>query len=97
MQRVENKKFKDIVLEIVAKIPRGSVLTYKEVAEMAGSQRASRAVGNIIKKNYNPSIPCHRVVKSDGNVGEYNRGQENKIKILKKEGVIIKNKKIYNK
>lgn len=70
------------------KIPKGKVLTYKEVAKLAGSPRAYRAVGNILNKNYDKSIPCHRVVRSDGKAGGYNRGRENKIKILKREGVI---------
>ena len=81
--------FKEKVLDIVASIPRGSVLTYKQVAREAGSPNASRAVGSILKKNYNSSIPCHRVIRSDGFAGEYNRGRENKISLLRKEGVKI--------
>ena len=64
-------------------------MTYKEVAKRAGNEKASRAVGNILHKNHNPKIPCHRVVRSDGKVGGYNRGSEEKVKILRKEGVII--------
>lgn len=91
---MENKYFKEKVLEIVRQIPKGSVLTYKEVAKLSGNSKASRAVGNILNKNTDyKNIPCHRVVRSDGKVGEYNRGTENKIKILKKEGVEI-NKKV---
>lgn len=75
------------VLTIVSKIPKGKVLTYKEVAYKAGSPRAYRAVGNILSKNFNPKIPCHRVVCSDGSLGGYNRGRARKAKILKKEGV----------
>lgn len=80
--------FKEKVFSIVKKIPKGEVLTYKEVAKRAGNSRAARAVGNILKKNFNPKIPCHRVIRSDGHIGEYNRGRINKIKLLKKEGVI---------
>lgn len=80
--------FKEKVLEVVAKIPKGSTLTYKEVAQKAGSPKAYRAVGSIVSKNYDPNIPCHRVIRSDGGMGGYNRGVENKIKILKKEGAI---------
>lgn len=82
------KTFKERVLDIVRKIPEGKVMTYKQVAKKAGSENASRAVGSILKGNYNPEIPCHRVIRSDGVVGEYNRGRENKIKLLKKEGAI---------
>lgn len=74
--------------EVVKKIPRGKVLTYKEVALRAGSPRAARAVGSILKKNYDPTIPCHRVIRSDGIAGEYNRGRNKKLELLKKEGAI---------
>ena len=63
------KTFTEKVYEVVGKIPRGKVLTYKEVARLAGSPRASRAVGNILNKNHNPKIPCHRVIRSDGKLG----------------------------
>lgn len=79
------KTFKEKVFEIVKKIPKGKTLTYKEVAKRAGSLNASRAVGSILKTNFDPKIPCHRVIRSDGIAGEYNRGRENKIKLLKKE------------
>jgi len=84
------KTFKQKVLEVVKKIPKGKTLTYKEVAKKAGNARAWRAVGNILSKNYNPSIPCHRVIRSDGKIGGYNRGEERKKKLLKQEGCILK-------
>lgn len=77
--------FKDKVLEVVSKIPKGKTLTYKEVSKLAGSEKAFRAVGNILNKNHNPNIPCHRVIRSDGKTGGYNRGEELKKKILKQE------------
>lgn len=80
------KSFKQKVLAVVSKIPKGKTLTYKEVAKRAGNPRASRAVGTIMSKNYDPEIPCHRVVRSDGRPGGYNRGAEMKIRILKAEG-----------
>lgn len=82
------KTFRQRVLEITSKIPKGKTLTYKEVATKAGNSKASRAVGAILKTNFDPKIPCHRVVRSDGKTGGYNRGAENKIKILKKEGAL---------
>ena len=67
-------RFSERVYAIVAKIPIGKVMTYKQVAAKAGSPHAARAVGNLMKNNYNPKIPCHRVVRSDGKIGDYNRG-----------------------
>ncbi|MFH1030589.1 MAG: MGMT family protein [bacterium] len=73
------------VLNVVAGIPRGKIMTYKEVAELAGKPKACRAVGNILNNNYNPEIPCHRVIRSDGKIGGYNRGAELKREILEGE------------
>ncbi len=77
--------FKQKVLDIVTKIPKGKTLTYKEVAVLAGSPRAARSVGNILNRNYNKAIPCHRVIKSDGTPGGYNRGSEMKKLLLNDE------------
>ena len=86
--------FQEKVFQVVKKIPPGKVLTYKMVAKLAGRPKAWRAVGNILNKNPNPkSIPCHRVVKSDGKVGGYRWGIEKKIALLKREGFIIKKRK----
>ena len=85
----ENKSFKERVLEVVWGIKKGEVKTYKEVASLAGSPLAYRAVGSVLKGNYLMDVPCHRVIKSDGRVGEYNRGGERvKRRILKEEGAI---------
>ena len=86
--------FKNRVCETVKKIPRGKVLTYKEVAGLAGSPRAWRAVGNILSKNTDKKIPCHRVIKSDGRLGGYNKGSATKNALLLKEGVLVKKGKI---
>lgn len=83
------KTFSEKVYGVVKKIPRGKVLTYKEVARRAGNIKAVRAVGNILNKNFDPNIPCHRVIRSDGKIGGYNRGAKNKKKILKTEGFFI--------
>ena len=81
------KSFTERVLTVVTKIPAGTVLTYAQVATKAGSPKAFRAVGNILNKNYNPHIPCHRVIRSDGQTGGYNQGHQKKIKKLRQEGV----------
>lgn len=89
------KSFKEKVLVIVQKIPKGKVLTYKHVAEKAGSPNASRAVGSILKNNNDKNIPCHRVIRSDGKTGGYNGllnkkvGTKSKLEILRSEGVKI--------
>lgn len=78
--------FTDKVRAIVKKIPKGKTLTYKQVAARAGNPRAFRAVGTIMSKNYDPAIPCHRVIRSDGKMGGYNRGGiEAKARILAEE------------
>ena len=76
MKKITSRQasFSERVYAIVAKIPKGKVMTYKQVAAKAGSPHAARAVGNLMKNNYNPKIPCHRVVLSDGKIGDYNRG-----------------------
>jgi len=81
--------FKDKVLKIVKNIPEGQTLSYKKVAELAGNKSAYRAVGNILNKNNNPDIPCHRVIKSDGKIGGYNKGSQEKAKLLQKEKAIL--------
>ncbi len=75
--------FENKVLKAVRNIPKGKVLMYKEVALKAGSPRAFRVVGNILNKNRDHNIPCHRVVRSDGRVGGYNKGRKEKIRLLK--------------
>jgi O-6-methylguanine DNA methyltransferase len=84
-----NSSFGARVYAVVAKIPRGKNMTYKQVAAAAGSPRAYRGVGHWMSKNYNPKIPCHRVIRSDGKVGNYNRGgPKKKLALLKKEGAL---------
>lgn len=75
------------VYAVVSGIPIGKTCTYKQVAEQAGRPRSWRAVGNILHKNYDLKIPCHRVVRSDGTPGGYNRGVERKRKLLQRENV----------
>ncbi|MEK7650525.1 MAG: MGMT family protein [Patescibacteria group bacterium] len=64
------------VHQVVKAIKPGKVMNYREVAEAAGSPRAWRAVGRIMARNHDPHIPCHRVVRSAGRTGGYNRGGE---------------------
>ena len=84
---------RDVILE-VAKIPYGSVKTYKEIAKSLNSH-AYRAVGTAIGKNPFPIIiPCHRVIRSDGKIGGFRGGTPMKVEILKNEGIKIEAFKI---
>ncbi len=84
------RTFADKVREIVKAIPKGKTMTYAQVAKKAGTPGAARAVGSVMKANYDPLIPCHRVIRSDGKIGEYNRGgSAAKRALLKKEGAIL--------
>ncbi|HVV39207.1 MAG TPA: MGMT family protein [Candidatus Paceibacterota bacterium] len=92
-QQNSSKKVSDFrkrVLAVVAKIPKGQVMTYAVVAKKAGNAKASRAVGFYMSQNFDKNIPCHRVIRSDGKIGNYNRGGEKaKRALLKKEGAIL--------
>jgi methylated-DNA-[protein]-cysteine S-methyltransferase len=85
-----NESFTEIVRTCVRSIPKGEVRSYAEVAQMAQRPRAARAVANIMAKNFDPSVPCHRVIRSDGHVGGYNRGgPARKAALLAVEGVTV--------
>lgn len=82
------KTFSEKVKEVVKNIPKGQTMTYKAVATLAGNEKASRAVGAVMRNNFDPNIPCHRVIKSDGSMGGYNRGgATKKAEILKQESL----------
>lgn len=79
------------VRSVVSKIKRGKTMTYGDVAKKAGKPGAARAVGYIMSTNYDPKVPCHRVIRADGKVGDYNRGGAiRKAKLLAEEGAITK-------
>lgn len=83
--------FRQEVYRIVSTIPRGKVLTYGDIARMLGRPNAARAVGYINSRNPDaPSVPCHRVVGSDGSLHGYaNGGVMAKRALLLKEGVAM--------
>ena len=86
--------FDDRCYELLNLVPKGRVTTYKEIARALGS-RAYRAVGSAMRKNkYAPMVPCHRVVKSNGEIGEYNAGAREKTMLLEREGVEVNNGKV---
>jgi len=82
--------FEEKVYKVVSGILPGQTRSYKWVAERIGSPRAYRAVGNALNRNpYIGRVPCHRVIKEDGSVGGFSKGKDSKLRLLKKEGVII--------
>ena len=89
--KLEGTLFQIKVWEEINKIPQGSVKTYKEIANLIGKPKSSRAVANACGKNPQvPFIPCHRVIRSDGYLGGYsgNGGIEAKKKLLIDEGFL---------
>ena len=81
---------------LLKKIPKGKVTTYKELAKKLKT-KGYQAIGQIVGSNPNaPQVPCHRVVKSDGTIGGYAFGSDKKIEILTTEGIIISDGKIIN-
>ncbi len=79
---------------VLRKVPKGKVTTYKAIARALKS-KAYRAVGNAMNKNpHAPQVPCHRVIRSNGEVGGFASGTKAKISMLKKEGIEITNGRI---
>lgn len=77
------------------KVKKGQVITYAELARAAGIPGAQRAVGTMMATNPWPGIvPCHRVVRSDGNIGNYAHGSHIKANMLEREGLKILGGKI---
>jgi O-6-methylguanine DNA methyltransferase len=82
--------FQRRVMEVVRRIPRGEVRPYGWVAREAGVPGASRAVGNVMARNPVPLlVPCHRVVRGDGTTGSYGYGADEKVRLLRLEGVPV--------
>ena len=92
--------YQQAILRILAEVPKGKVITYGDLAkELARrdpkwSPSASRAVGTTMKNNpCAPQVPCHRVIKSDGTIGNFRGGAkgavDEKILMLRDEGVTV--------
>ena len=88
-------KLEERVYKKLLEVPSGMVVTYGELARSVGLKNGQRKIGQIMRTNPFPVIiPCHRVVKSDGNIGGYAFGIETKVSMLYKEGIEISNGKI---
>ena len=83
------KDFRARVLSAVRRIPRGCVATYGDVAALAGSPRAWRAVGNIMRECRDPATPCHRVIGAGGALGGYGGNLQLKRELLRAEGIEV--------
>ena len=95
MKKLVGTPFQLKVWNYLMKIPKGKILTYKEVARAIGKPKSFRAVANAVGKNpFPPNIPCHRVVRSDGGIGGYSGkgGIDQKIRLLRSEKVFMKYK-----
>lgn len=88
---LQGTTFQIKVWNAIAKIPKGKVRTYKQLAKLIGKPKAARAVANACGQNPHPiTIPCHRVIRSNGELGGYSGkgGTQQKKELLKKEGVV---------
>ena len=88
LNKLEGTEFQKKVWKEIYKIPKGQTKTYKEIAILVGSPKSSRAVANACGKNPFPiTIPCHRVIRSDGSLGGYSGigGIKTKRNLLQKE------------
>ena len=88
-----NSLFYERCYALLKRVPKGKVTTYKEIAK-ALETRAYRAVGNAMNRNQSKEVPCHRVIKSNGEIGGFAHGTAEKIRLLKKEGIEIIDNKI---
>ena len=87
-------EFRQKCYDALMKIPKGKVTTYSELAKAVGT-KAVRAVGTAMAKNEKLiKVPCHRVVRSDGSIGQYAKGREKKIELLESEGVSVETGKV---
>ena|SRR3989344_1305587 len=94
-QEINEESFTERVYSLIKQIPWGRVSTYRDIAHKLNI-KAYRAVGQALKRNpFSPKVPCHRIVSSSGNIGGYKGNKiKEKIKLLEKEGVKIRNNKV---
>jgi O-6-methylguanine DNA methyltransferase len=88
--------FRTKVLSVVRRIPPGRVATYGDVALAAGSPRASRAVGNIMRDCRSAGVPCHRVIAAGGGLGGFGGNLQLKRELLRAEGILVVGNRVKN-
>lgn len=87
--------FPQDVYRLTSQIPKGMVTSYGHIASALNNSKAVRAVGNALNKNpYAPQVPCHRVIKANGEIGGYAKGSNQKRDMLKREGITMKNGRV---
>lgn len=86
--------FRARVLTAVRRIPPGRVATYGDIAAAAGSPRASRAVGNIMRECRSAGVPCHRVIAAGGRLGGFGGNLQLKRELLRAEGITVTRSRI---
>ena len=82
-------EFQAKVLAAVRRIPPGRVATYGDIARLAGTPRAHRAVGTTMRQCRDPGMPCHRVIASGGGLGGYGGHLQLKRELLRAEGLDV--------
>lgn len=93
---MKENSFQMKCLTMLLKIPKGRITTYQELAHALGT-RAYRAVGTAMAKNeFLGEYPCYKVIKSNGEVGQYANETYKKIQLLKEDGIEVKNGKVVN-
>jgi len=88
--------FRAKVLSVVRRIPAGRIATYGDVALAAGSPRASRAVGNIMRECRSAGVPCHRVIAAGGRLGGFGGNLQLKRELLRAEGILVVGNRVKN-
>ncbi|MBS3790241.1 MAG: endonuclease V [Candidatus Thermoplasmatota archaeon] len=89
------RNFRKDFYSLVSQIPKGKVTTYGRLAKALGDKIAARAVGTMLNQNPDPiTVPCHRVIRSDGTLGGYGKGKEKKKELLEREGIDIEDGKV---
>lgn len=92
----KSNNFNERCYQLLKQIPTGRVVTYGDIAH-ALNCKAYQAVGNAMGENPNPIVvPCHRVVKSNGDIGQFALGVDKKIELLESEGLTITQGRIAN-
>src|SRR3989339_459854 len=93
IKKIKQSKYSEFCKKVwieCLKIPRGKTVSYSELAKRIKSPDSARAVGNALGKNpFAPDVPCHRVIRKNGQIGGYSGGLNKKIKLLKNENNIF--------